>query len=222
MDTAKIFFVGESTLMERGIPERLEIELRKTLSDISRAEFLFYGCHDAFTYQALTIVGQLKKEYPEKQLIVMSIIDPVLAEKGTDAVSPGIFRRSMKLPYDADQKVYAPEFPLKSDKQVLRHNRSIVKWAISKCNILFTYYYSNLPSPACRLAENAAKKAGADIHHLYITATYERINELIIILPDRQRAVLDMVNEGMTYSDAGRSLDVSGNRAQQNAAQGAR
>ena len=105
MDTAKIFFVGESTLMERGIPERLEIELRKTLSDISRAEFLFYGCHDAFTYQALTIVGQLKNEYPVKQLIVMSIIDPVLAEKGTDAVSPGIFRRSMKLPYDADQKV---------------------------------------------------------------------------------------------------------------------
>ncbi|OUO24996.1 hypothetical protein B5F86_13805 [Lachnoclostridium sp. An298] len=165
---AKIFFVGDGNLMEHSVSDELEAELRKVLVDIDQAEFLFCGCHDAFTYQALTIVILLKEEYPEKQLTVTSIIDPVLAERGTDAVSPGIFRRSMKLPYNADRTVYAPEFPLKSDKLILTHSRRITKWAVDQCGILFTYYYPNLPSSACHLVGNAAKHVGAEIHHLYI------------------------------------------------------
>ncbi len=219
---AKIFFVGDGNLMEHSVSGELEAELRKVLVDIDQAEFLFCGCHDAFTYQALTIVILLKEEYPEKQFTVTSIIDPVLAERGTDAVSPGIFGRSMKLPYNADRTVYAPEFPLKSDKLILTHSRRITRWAVGQCSILFTYYYPNLPSPACHLAGNAAKHVGAEIHHLYMPDTLRRINELIEMLPERQRDVLQMSNSGMTYREVGNSIGVSANRAQQLAGWGAR
>lgn len=219
---AKIFFVGDGNLMEHSVSGELEAELRKVLVDIDQAEFLFCGCHDAFTYQALTIVILLKEEYPEKQFTVTSIIDPVLAERGTDAVSPGIFRRSMKLPYNADRTVYAPEFSLKSDKLILTHSRRITRWAVGQCSILFTYYYPNLPSPACHLAGNAAKHVGAEIHHLYMPDTLRRINELIEMLPERQRDVLQMSNSGMTYREVGNSIGVSANRAQQLAGRGAR
>ena len=219
---AKIFFVGDGNLMEHSVSGELEAELRKVLVDIDQAEFLFCGCHDAFTYQALTIVILLKEEYPEKQFTVTSIIDPVLAERGTDAVSPGIFGRSMKLPYNADRTVYAPEFPLKSDKLILTHSLIITRWVVGQCSILFTYYYPNLPSPACHLAGNAAKHVGAEIHHLYMPDTLRRINELIEMLPERQRDVLQMSNSGMTYREVGNSIGVSANRAQQLAGWGAR
>ena len=128
----------------------------------------------------------------------------------------------MKLPYNADRTVYAPEFPLKSDKLILTHSRRITRWAVGQCSILFTYYYPNLPSPACHLAGNAAKHVGAEIHHLYMPDTLRRINELIEMLPERQRDVLQMSNSGMTYREVGNSIGVSANRAQQLAGWGAR
>lgn len=79
---AKIFFVGDGNLMEHSVSGELEAELRKVLVDIDQAEFLFCGCHDAFTYQALTIVILLKEEYPEKQFTVTSIIFICLIHSG--------------------------------------------------------------------------------------------------------------------------------------------
>lgn len=42
------------------------------------------------------------------------------------------------------------------------------------------------------------------------------------MLPERQRDVLQMSNSGMTYREAGNSIGVSANRAQQLAGRGAR
>lgn len=52
--------------------------------------------------------------------------------------------------------------------------------------------------------------------------TLRRINELIEMLPERQRDVLQMSNSGMTYREVGNSIGVSANRAQQLAGRGAR
>ena len=74
------------------IHQQLSQTIDKICSADNRIEFWFYACHDYLTEDAVQIISELKNAFPQKELLITFIADPL--RDGKDEITQSGFFKS--------------------------------------------------------------------------------------------------------------------------------
>lgn len=203
------------------IHQQLSQTIDKICSDDNRVEFWLNARHDYLTEDAIQIISELKNAFPQKELLITFIADPLRVSE--DEITQSGFFKSKGFSSDIfDQIVYAPSFYGKceqNEKRFVQHNSKILRWIYRTCTDVVAYYYPNLPYQRLHFTRMVlSNNSNLAVHHLYDNYTYRQINELIRQLPPRRKYVIESLNCGKTYRALADEFGVSYNRVQQMAA----
>lgn len=214
----KICFLADRFLWEDGIKNLLYQELYKVAEEDNTVDFCFHGCHEVFAKEAVACILELKKCFPESNLSIVAIADPLKDLEG-ELDKKGLLRRD-EFPKDCVDRIeYAPLIDGKCEKynnRFIQHFYKINRWLYQQCDDMIAYYYDNLPNTTLRFAKSAVSgKPHLTMHHLYLPDTKDRIDILIEQLPEREREAVLALNMGKTYREIAAEYGVSYNRAQQ-------
>lgn len=213
----KICFIEDSFLWEKEITTALYNTCSQILQEDDTFDFLFHTCHELFSQQAIRIILQLKKEYPNKQLAIVAIIDPLQLDENQieikNLLSINGFTENI-----VDRMEFAPSIIGKCENhknQFIQHVHKINRWVYSQCDHILAYYYENLPTNTYRFLSYASShNPSLIVHHLYLPDTKYRIDKMIETLPKNEQFAIVARNKGKTYRFIAKELCVSYSRAQ--------
>lgn len=200
------------------IHQQLSQTIDKICSDDNRVEFWLNACHDYLTEDAIQIISKLKNAFPQKELLITFIADPLQVAE-VEITQSVLFKSKGFLPDIFDQIVYAPLFYGKCEqceRRFIQHHNKILRWMYRSCTDIVAYYYPNLPHERLHFTRMVlSHNSNLTVHHLYDEYTYQQIDELIKQLPPRKKYVIESLNCGKTYREIADEFGVTYNRVQQ-------
>lgn len=211
----KNLFYRRSFFWEKEITIALYNTCSQILQEDDTFDFLFHTCHKLFSQQAIRIILQLKKEYPNKHVSIVAIIDSLQLDadqkKTKNLLSINGFAENV-----VDQIEFAPRIIGKCENhknQFIQHVHKINRWIYSQCDHILTYYYENLPTNIYRFLTYASShNPSLIVHHLYLPDTKYIIDKMIELLPKNKHFSIVARHKGKTYGS--NELCVSYSRAQ--------
>lgn len=212
----KVCFDGMYSVMDSTSANRMREELIGLVERDSHIEFWLTGCHNSYEKAAVEQAKELKKLFPEKQIDVVAIVDPLKYEKHNwedfNEVRSGF-------PYGSVDRIeYAPRIEGKSEllpHRFVEHYRKVFRWVVSQCDVLIAYYYDGVPDPTNTEIKRIRKKGKTEIIPIYNPEVAELIDSYIDNLEGRDKTVLQGLKAGRTYKSLAEELGISQNRVQQ-------
>ena len=184
--------------------------IEKILLDFLEKEAVacwFNGCHTTFNDQVMETVLKIRNEYPEKELKVIDVIDPLNTESNT---------------FNAEEEEEDDNFPKGSvDEFVMapmfdgRAERKIEAWIWTQCDCMLAYYYPNLPDRSYSLAQRGKKLKNLEVMEISHDVTKEMIENRIQALRPEEKALIENKRAGLPYKTIASELNISEQRVVQ-------
>ena len=210
----KVYFLNGYMGTDQTVINRLREEMIKLAETDTHIEFWFLGTHGEFYKKAIQFIGELKAVLRRSQIEIILVEDPLKEELFDESVrkmrgieSDLISRYEMAPRLEGKEKV--------KESRYIEHFRKVERWVMDQCDIVLAYHYDNIPHPANREINRLRKKEKPKVISIYSPDFYEKIEECIAGMDDREGYVLKSIREGKTYREIGEELGVSSNRVQQ-------
>lgn len=212
----KVCFDGMYSVMDSTSAKRMREELITLAERDSHMELWLTGCYNSYEKIVMEHSKELKKLFPEKQIDVVAIVDPLKCEKNNweevDEVLIGFPRGSV------DRIDYAPRIEGKSEllpHRFIEHHRKVFRWIVSQCDVIIVYHYDGVPDPTNTEIKRIRKKGEIEIISVYNPEVAEEIDLYIEGLDGRDKTILQGLRTGRTYKSLAEELGISHNRVQQ-------
>lgn len=111
--------------------------------------------------------------------------------------------------------ISAPELLENNTESYRKQHRKLETSIIKQCDVVFGYFYENLPFEKSSYAKTAKKS----LIHVYLPTTRKRIDELITLLPEKDKICLTTYISDCPMRDAGETLQISVSQARRHALQ---
>lgn len=190
-------FLGYRAVYEQDIYERLSDAVYGLVRKHEEVEFLFH-CHGEFYDMCLAAVLEAKQHYPQKKITMTW----AARADGQDCAD---------VPACMIDKIIVPPIP---EQDAIRAHAKRERWLIQHATHLISYVYFSLHAPENR-HYRYAERLGLTIRDVTCPDTAAYIAESIGALPERERFILQRIDDGLTQKQAGELLGVSGPVARQ-------
>ena len=194
--------------------------IEKILLDFLEKEAVacwFNGCHTTFNDQVMETVLKIRNEYPEKELKVIDVIDPLNTESNTfnaeEEEEDDNFPKG-----SVDEFVMAPMFDGRAERNenyFIAHARKIEAWIWTQCDCMLAYYYPNLPDRSYSLAQRGKRIKNLEVIEINHDVTKEMIENRIRALRPEEKALIENKRAGLPYKTIASELNISEQRASQ-------
>ena len=221
----RCYFIGMPSVFDKDLMNQLSSHCEALVQQEDEIEFWFFGyVGDSFAASCLALVVGLKSEYPEKDLKVVRVYDPV------DKYEPCDWYRQVndtRFPcYLVDRYMYAPlmdEGIAKVEGRYAQQASKVERWILRQMDIVYAYYYPNLEDSVITQIEFAQKYCEAEVIHVYDEETEQFIqNAADGLFDERTSKILSMLKEGVTQREISKAVGVSTSRIGQIARKAAR
>lgn len=212
----KVFFLSIFSTMDDFSTQTLKKEVVKLAESDSQLEFWFTSCYESAEKALVQIIQETQALYPEKQIDIVSVIDPIKYDKFTwedfDEVRIGF-------PKGAVTKLeYAPLIEGKSEQipnRFVEHYRKIERWIAEQCDVVFVFHYEGIPDYINQEVKRLKKKKTPTVISIYNPDVAKRINDYIDALEGRDGIIIRGIRDERTYKSLSIELGISINRVQQ-------
>ena len=212
----KVFFLSIFRAMDDVSIQTLRNEIVQLAESDSQLEFWFTGCHNSAEKTMIQLIKEIKALYPENQISIVSVIDPIKYEKFAwgdfDEVRVGV-------PSGTVTKLeYAPRIEGKSEQflnRFVEHYRKIDRWIAEQCDIVFAFHYEGIPDYINQEVKRLKKKKTPKVISIYNPDVSKRINDYIDALEGREGIIAQGIRDGRTYKSLSDELGISTHRVQQ-------
>lgn len=221
----RCYFIGMEGIYDANIPETLITECEKVISTDDCVEFwFFHGYLEAYEQVCLSVVIALKSKYPEKDIKITRVFDPVKDNSQEDWFKEAYntnFPRCIP-----DKNVFAPVMDkgvAQNERQFVQQANKVERWIMRQMDVVFAYYYPNLEDPIIAQIEFAQKYCEAVVVPIRFKETEKFILEKAeTLFDDRTRIILSMYREGCTIKEICEATGLSRTRVPQIAHKAAR
>lgn len=217
-------FLGLMAVYDSELLDRISEELEKIIATEDKIEFWFYKPNMSYERSCLSLAIWLRSKYPNKDISIVRVFDPILHEKPVDWYDETFNTRFPRcIP---DRNIFAPTMDDDrekiKDRMIQRGNR-VDRWIISQCNTIIAYYYPDLDSSVNQDVKYAQKQKDTTVIQISFEETEHFIQEQInSLLDDRTKSILLMRKSGKTNAEIAKIIGVSNNRIGQIVSEAAR
>lgn len=213
----KVCFIEMAYVTGPIVMQRLKDELESLIGQEDQIEFWFTGCNYYFECAALLFILSLKEKYPDKEIDIVAVADPVkmdnLSKDGFDEEYEGF-------PPGAVTRVeYAPRIVGKSEanyhKRFIEHSRKIDRWMMEQCDTLIAFRYDNIPDAVNTEVDRIKKRTAINVITIFDPNVKKFVDDTIDRMEGREGAILRGLREGKTYQNLGEDFGVSLHRIRQ-------
>ena len=194
--------------------------IEKILLDFLEKEAVecwFNGCHTAFNDQVMETVMKIRKEYPEKELKVVDVIDPL--HRDSNPFNAEEREENDHFPKGSvDEFAMAPLLDGRAERNrnyVIVHARKIGSWIWTQCDCMLAYYYPNLPDRSYSLAQRGRKLKNLEVIEINHEVTKELIEKRIQALRPEEKYLIENKRTGLPYKTIAAKLNISEQRISQ-------
>ena len=184
------------------------------LDQHEQLEFWFISCRTDFDALAIQIIMDMRKQYPDKTIDIVAVIDPLKHNYTNIENFP---EADYRFPTHSITKLQsAPLIKGKCEQypeRYLLHFRKIEKWIIKQCDVILAFNYEEIPTPLT-FEINRLKKEKIVIPIFNSEITQELLNQ-IEQLDNRSKSILLGLKEGCTYTALAKEHNVSVSRIRQ-------
>lgn len=212
----KVFFLSIFSTMDAFSIQILKNEVVRLAESDSQLEFWFTSCYESAEKALVQIIQETKALYPESQIDIVSVIDPVKYENFTwedfDEVRIGFPKESVT------KLEYAPRIEGRSEQipnRFVEHHRKIERWIAEQCDVIFAFHYEGIPDYINQEVKRLKKKKTPKVISIYNPDVSKRINDYIDALEGRDGIIIRGIRDGRTYKSLSIELGISINRVQQ-------
>lgn len=212
----KVCFLSIFSAMDEVSIQTLKNEIIHLAESDPQLEFWFTSCFENAEKALIQIIQETKALFPESQIDIVSVIDPIKYEKFTwedfDEVRIGFPKGSVT------KLEYAPRIEGKSEQlpnRFVEHYRKIERWISEQCDIVFAFHYEDIPDYINQEVKRLKKKKTPKVISIYNPDVSKRINDYIGALEGREGIIIQGIRDGRTYSSLSKELGISINRVQQ-------
>ena len=196
--------------------QTLQSEIVHLAESDFQLEFWFTTCFENAEKTMLQIIQETKALYPESQIDIVSVIDPIKYEKFAwedfDEVRIGFPKGSVT------KTEYAPRIEGKTEQlpnRFVEHYRKIERWIAEQCDIVFAFHYEGIPDYINNEVKRLKKKKTPKVISIYNPDVSKRINDYIDAMEGREGIITQGIRDGRTYKSLSDELGISINRVQQ-------
>lgn len=221
----RCYFIGMSSIYDHDLMPQLSSHCEALVQQEDEVEFWFFGNADySYIASCLALVVGLKSKYPEKDLKVVRVYDPVRKKEPSGWYSDVYDTRFPCC--IADRYLYAPlmnEGIAKVEGQFVQQANKVERWILRQMDLVFAYYYPNLEDSVIAQIEFAQKSCKAEVIRIYTEETEQFIQEKADeLFDDRTSKILSMLKDGVPQREIGKAVGVSTSRIGQIAHKAAR
>lgn len=241
--TKRICFLDVEPLVavkiEDPIDQLLYEKLEKNTANDTAAEIIFHQSNSShFQKSAVAASLKLKENYPEKDIQIIAVVDPMIFEitceivpqkkypltiVKTSTITVSTLEKRFSIYGVARSKIdkinlapAVPEDTITTTTHIRSHERNYNLRVYEHCTDLIAYYYDALPNTskkAYAIIKNA-KKRNPKLHvdHLYSEKLQKIIDSIIPELSEREQYICRELTEGKTQKEIADSLGISGSR----------
>lgn len=212
----KLYIRSLYSFVDQVSRDLLHQTLQQLINEHDQLEFWFVACRTDFDAIAIQIIMDLRKQYPDKQIDIVAVTDPLRYSYTNVEEFP---EEDYRFPFHSITKLQAA--PLIQGKceqyqdRYLTHLNKIEKWIIDQCDIILAFYYEDIPSPLTFEMQRLKKEK------MVIPVFNPDIAKELLIqmdqLDERPRSILLNLKEGRTYTSIAKELNVSVSRVRQQA-----
>lgn len=211
----KVCFQAMYFVLDSTSAQKMRDEFIRLAQKDSQLEFWFTGCHTGYEKTAVKYIKELGELFPDNQIDVVFIVDPVKYEK----LDLDIKEVQDGFPVGAITKIeYAPRIEGKCEQnphRFVEHHRKVLRWIIEQCDVLIAYHYDGVPDPTNTEIKRIRKKGNIEIIPIFNPEVAKAIDTYIDSLDGRDKTVLHGIRAGRTYKSLSEELGISQNRVQQ-------
>lgn len=220
----RFYFLGLDSIYDSGLVDSIYDEVESRIADEQQAEFWFFHVTKQFSGSCLTVALRLRSKYPEKDLQIVRVFDPVKDDEPEDW-----YREAFNSSFPRcipDRNVFAPEMRdgvAQIERQFVQQANKVERWILRQVDTVIAYYYPNLKDPVAYQIEFAQRSCDAEVVHLYFDETQKFIQEQVdTLFDDRTKTILTMLQQGTSHREIGQAVGVTTSRIGQIAHKAAR
>lgn len=220
----RFYFLGMDSIYDYDLIDRMYQEVESRIANEQEAEFWFSHVGHQFSASCLAVAIRLRSKYPEKDLKIVRVFDPVKYDDSDDwykAAFDVAFPRCIP-----DKNIFAPEMRegvAQNVMQFVQQVRKVERWILRQVDTVIAYFYPNLEDSIISQIEYAQRSCKAEVVHLFFDETQRFIQEQVdTAFDDRTKMILTMLQQGVTQKEIGKAVGVSTNRIRQIAHKAAR
>lgn len=194
--------------------ERLYQTICQLLEQHEQLEFWLISCRTDFDALAIQIIMDMRKQYPDKTIDIVAVIDPLKYNYTNIEDFP---EADYRFPIHSITKLQAA--PLIKGKceqypeRYLLHFKKIEKWIIKQCDVILAFYYEEVPNPLT-FEMHRLKKEKVVIPIFNADIAQELLAQ-IEQLDERSKSILLGLKKGCTYTTLAKERNVSVSRIRQ-------
>ena len=212
----RCYFIGLNEIYDSQLKKRIFEELEKIVKSEEVIEFWFFKKNSHFLSNCLYIALLLKYKYPQKDIRIVRVIDPIKYTPHKDE-DKAIY--DDEFPYClVDQFVYAnyaETDPIKARTNFIGRLNQVERWAINQCNYIISYYYSIIDFHFDRIGTSKSKKPDISVIYFSFDKTEQLIREELETLDQRIKDIFNMIYLEKSISNVAEKFDISSNRIHQ-------
>lgn len=220
----RFYFLGIDSIYDSELIDRIYDEVESRIENEQEAEFWFSHVGNQFSASCLVVAIRLRSKYPEKDLKVVRVFDPVKYDDSEDwykVAFDSSFPRCIP-----DKNIFAPEMRegvAQNAMQFIQQARKVERWILRQVDTVIAYFYPNLEDSVISQIEYAQCSCNVEVVHLFFDKTQRFIQEQVdTAFDDRTKTILTMLQQGVTQKEIGKAVGVSTNRIGQIAHKAAR
>lgn len=220
----RFYFLGIDSIYDCELIDRIYQEVESRIEYEQEAEFWFYNVGLQFSASCLAVAIRLRSKYPDKDLKIVRVFDPVEYDDPDDwykVAFNSTFPRCIP-----DKNIFAPEMRegvAQNAMQFVQQARKVERWILRQVDTVIAYFYPNLEDSVISQIEYAQRSCKAEVVHLFFDETQRFIQEQVdTAFNDRTKMILTMLQQGATQKEIGKVVGVSTNRIGQIAHKAAR
>lgn len=212
----RICFQSMQIPMDTVSSNYLRNELIHLAETNEKLEFWFTKCRTSLEEVSIAHIIELRTLFPSNQIDIVAVIDPVRNEH----LSIGEFcEYNEGFPRGSVSKtVYAPRIEGKSEllpNRFINHLKKFDRWMIEQCDILFAYYYDDIPDSINTDIKQLKKRGKTEVVRIFNPDIEQIVSNYIDNLEGRDGIVLRGLKEGRTLKSIGTQIGISPKRVQQ-------
>lgn len=211
----RCFFIGLKEIYDSKLTKRIYDELEKMIETNETVEFWFFRFNNSFIRNCLHIALLFKYKYPQKDIKIIRIVDPVINTVNSKSQKNNVVYDITLPGFVIDRFVYAKHFRtdlIKAVTDPIRRINQIETWAIKQCNYVIAYCYPFIDYHLGKIIRSISKRPDVIVNHICFDETERYIREKVESLDQRTKDIFNMFNAGETIVSVAKKIGISDSR----------